>query len=104
MGGAWVAYPTLAGGGASTVPSGLEPLPTSILYWALSGVHELAEDGLSSPCHAGSQSSSLEIWKAALCSGSPSLPMNLLRPEGSKAKEVTDPGRPLPSGLQILCL
>lgn len=43
MGGAWIASPTLPDGGASTVPSGLEPLPTSILYWALSGVHNLAK-------------------------------------------------------------
>lgn len=56
MGGAWIASPTLPDGGASTVPSGLEPLPTSILYWALSGVHNLAKGGLSSsPCHVGSQ-------------------------------------------------
>lgn len=76
--------------GASTVPSGLDPLSTSILFWALSEVHELAEDGLSFSCHVGSQSSSLEIWKVALCSGSPavvlSLPTNLLRPRGSKAR------------------
>lgn len=47
--------------GASTVPSGLDPLSTFILCWALSGVHQLAEDGLSFSCHMGSQSSSLEI-------------------------------------------
>lgn len=53
MGRAWIPYSTLAGGEASTVPSGLEPLLTSILYWALSGVHELAEDGCLFPLPCG---------------------------------------------------
>lgn len=76
--------------GASRVPSGLDLLSTSILCWALSGVHQLAEDGLSFSCHVGSQSSSLEIWKVALCSGSPGLvlilPTNFLQPQGSTAR------------------
>lgn len=45
--------------------------------------------------NGGPQSSSPEVWKAALFSGSPSLPANLLRPQGSKTP-LFWPADPLP--------
>ncbi|KAJ8798217.1 hypothetical protein J1605_016850 [Eschrichtius robustus] len=59
--------------------------PHPFLCRALFGVHVLAKDGSSPSCSGDSQTSSLEMWKAAPFSGSPSLLVNLLRPGGSKA-------------------
>lgn len=84
------ACPTPPGGGAPAVPSGSEPLSRSIPSWALPGVHWLARDGSSiSACSVGPQSSSVEMWKVASFPASPglppSLPVNVLSPQGPKA-------------------